>query len=518
MKAKKLHKYLGIPLCFFLFFAALSGILLNHRDLLQSVDIPRSVLPRSYQFVGWNNGAVRGVLRSDSLAYIYGSAGVWVTDSSLRSEAKPLGAGFVPGADEAKIMSMARDSAGGVWVASQYRLYKLSPEGSRWVEQPLPSSVHGRLADLQISGDSVLLLSRSLLYRRSLSSPEWTTYELKKPEGYTGKILLFQIVWALHSGEYFGLVGRIIVDLLGLLVMILSLTGIFYTFLRHRLEAKKGQEITKKEEDRKHRLAKKLSTNFKWHKAVGRKTFYAVLFVFVTGWVLRPPLMLPLVFTKAQPNRFSSLYSDNPWFDRLRAIRQDKHQGGWLLSTSEGFFKLKDFSAVPEPWELQPQVSPMGINGFAQRADGSWLVGSFTGLFEVHPEQEESIRNYFTGESVGEVTMGPPVGSFTISGLLAGDNPKEDLVFLYDRGVVGRTDIPGEEAKPFPFAPQPEALNESPYSLWQAALELHAGRLYQPFLGTWGTALFIFFLGLSSVIVLITGLKRRSPKKKHESS
>ena len=518
MKAKKVHKYLGIPLCFFLFFAALSGILLNHRDLLQSVDIPRSALPRSYQFVGWNNGAVRGVLRSDSLAYIYGSAGVWVTDSSLRREAKPMTSGFVSGADEAKIMSMARDSAGGVWVASQYRLYKLTPEGTRWVEQPLPSSVHGRLADLQISGDSVLLLSRSLLYRRSLASPEWTTYELKKPEGYTGKILLFQIVWALHSGEYFGLVGRIIVDLLGLLVMILSLTGIFYTFLRHRLEAKKGQEITKKEEDRKHRLAKKLSTNFKWHKAVGRKTFYAVLFVFVTGWVLRPPLMLPLVFTKAQPNRFSSLYSDNPWFDRLRAIRQDKHQGGWLLSTSEGFFKLKDFSAVPEPWELQPQVSPMGINGFAQRADGSWLVGSFTGLFEVHPEQEESIRNYFTGESVGEVTMGPPVGSFTISGLLAGDNPKEDLVFLYDRGVVGRTDIPGEEAKPFPFAPQPEALNESPYSLWQAALELHAGRLYQPFLGTWGTALFIFFLGLSSVIVLITGLKRRSPKKKHESS
>ena len=100
--------------------------------------------------------------------------------------------GFVSGADEAKIMSMARDSAGGVWVASQYRLYKLSPEGSRWVEQPLPSSVHGRLADLQISGDSVLLLSRSLLYRRSLSSPEWTTYELKKPEGYTGKTPLFQ--------------------------------------------------------------------------------------------------------------------------------------------------------------------------------------------------------------------------------------------------------------------------------------------------------------------------------------
>ena len=111
--------------------------------------------------------------------------------------------------------------------------------------------------------------------------------------------------------------------------------------------------------------------------------------------------------------------------------------------------------------------------------------------------------------------MGPPVGSFTVSGLLAGERPEDDLVFLYDHGAVGRSVLPDGGAQLRPFAPQPEALNESPYSLWQAALELHAGRLYQPFLGSWGTALFIFFLGLASVIVLITGLKRRSPKKKH---
>ena len=53
-----------------------------------------------------------------------------------------------------------------------------------------------------------------------------------------------------------------------------------------------------------------------------------------------------------------------------------------------------------------------------------------------------------------------------------------------------------------------------PYSLWQAALELHAGRLYRPFLGKWGTDLFIFFLGLASVTVLITGQRNRRKKKK----
>ena len=50
IRAKKLHKYLGIPLCFLLFLASLSGVILNHRDLLQQVDVPRALLPEGYRF------------------------------------------------------------------------------------------------------------------------------------------------------------------------------------------------------------------------------------------------------------------------------------------------------------------------------------------------------------------------------------------------------------------------------------------------------------------------------------
>ena len=150
-----------------------------------------------------------------------------------------------------------------------HRLYRLAPQRDRWIEQPLPSSVRGRLADLQITGDSVLLLSRSLLYRRSLSDPSWTTYELKKPDGYTGKILLFQILWMLHSGEYFGLTGRIIVDIIGLFVILLSITGIFYTIFSHRLMAKKNKHGTKEATEKKRQLSRKLSIHFKWHKVIG---------------------------------------------------------------------------------------------------------------------------------------------------------------------------------------------------------------------------------------------------------
>ena len=113
----------------------------------------------------------------------------------------------------------------------------------------------------------------------------------------------------LHSGEYFGLVGRIIVDLIGLIVVLLSLTGIFYTLLSRRLRSFKHREETDEETVKKQKLSQRLSLYFKWHKGIGVHLFYLVLFTFVTGWCLRPPLMLPFVLTKARPNTFSTLYS-----------------------------------------------------------------------------------------------------------------------------------------------------------------------------------------------------------------
>ena len=133
----------------------------------------------------------------------------------------------------------------------------------------------------------------------------------------------------------------------------------------------------------------------------------------------------------------------------------------------------------------------------------------------MHPEEKDAVRNYFTGEVVREVKMGPPVGSYTVSGIFAGDSVDNDYIFLYDRGAVRRAKHQPSAIQDIPFAPQPEALNAAPFSLWQAALELHAGRLYRPFLGKWGTELFIFLLGLASVIVLVTGLRRRSKSKPH---
>lgn len=514
--ARQLHKCLGLPLCLLLFLAALSGILLNHRELLQSLSVPRYLLPAEYSYSNWNGGAVRGALRSSGFTYLYGASGVWRSDSALRSQPIALNEGIAHGGDEQKVMAMTADASGRLWMISQFRLYMLDSLGNRWLEQSLPEGLHGRLTDLVAHGDSLLLLSRSQLYLRSAQKGHWQTISWAAPVGYTGEILLFRIVWALHSGEYFGLAGRLAVDIIGLVVMGLCATGIFYTFYRKQLQRAKHHALDEATRMLRHKRQRRLGQSFRWHNLMGQKLLWVTGFVLLSGWLLRPPLMLPLIFTQMRPASWSELGSDNPWFDRLRSLRYDKQYDRWLLSTSEGFFTLpSSLLGQPKRWEAQPQVSPMGVTVLEQRTDGSWLVGSFSGLSTLDPNRAYEQRDYFSRELIHTDKLARPVGTHQVAGAILGAEQAEDRIFLYDRGAVSARDQALGSHLAMPA--QPEELNDSPYSLWQAALELHAGRLYKPFLGKWGTDLFIFFLGLASLIVLVTGTKRlKRSQAKHK--
>ncbi|WP_329904174.1 PepSY-associated TM helix domain-containing protein [Porphyromonas pogonae] len=516
--ARKLHKYIGIPLCILLFFASLSGILLNHRDLLRKIDVPRAMMPESYSFDNWNNASVRGAVMHQGQYYIYGNAGIWVTDSTLTTKAAASREGFAHGADELKVVAMTADVKDNLWAASQYRLYLL--DRGRWQQCALPRGLRERITDLCTRGDSLIMMSRSYVYVSKLShgaSPDrlsWEKKELLKPDDYTGRMLLFQLVWMLHSGEYFGTPGQLIVDILGVVMMVLCVTGILFTIRSHKLK-KRGKVM---QPERRKSLTGKLKSNLKWHNLLGAKIFYLLLFVTVTGWMLRPPMMLPLIFAKAKPWKISHLYSDNAWNDRLRALRYDEHRGEWLMSTAEGFYVMKTLDSKPKRWTMQPPMSPMGINVFEQTADGKWLIGSFTGLYIIDPTLQghgEGVVDYFTGKAAVPM-RGRPVGNHLISGIIR-HTARPDIIFLYDRGacVKGAATVGSKaDCSVAAFVPQPATLIATPYSLWQFALELHTGRLYKPFIGNLGVDLFVFVLGLTSIIVLYTGYKRRPRKKK----
>lgn len=73
---KLFHRWGGLVLCFFLIAFSLSGILLNHREPIASLDLSRSLLPSSYHVDGWTQGAAVGstALSGDSFCSMEGRA------------------------------------------------------------------------------------------------------------------------------------------------------------------------------------------------------------------------------------------------------------------------------------------------------------------------------------------------------------------------------------------------------------------------------------------------------------
>ena len=52
--------------------------------------------------------------------------------------------------------------------------------------------------------------------------------EITAPSGYDGKVSLFRTVWLLHSGELFGKVGVLVVDVISVLLIIICVTGLAF--------------------------------------------------------------------------------------------------------------------------------------------------------------------------------------------------------------------------------------------------------------------------------------------------
>jgi hypothetical protein len=105
---RKLHKWPGIIIAFFAILFAVSGIIMNHRQIFSSVDISRNILPPNYRYNNWNMAAVRGSIpyMNDSVL-IYGNIGIWKT-SSDPEHFNDFNQGFPKGIDNRKIYSVVQ--------------------------------------------------------------------------------------------------------------------------------------------------------------------------------------------------------------------------------------------------------------------------------------------------------------------------------------------------------------------------------------------------------------------------
>lgn len=484
---QKHHKWIGILFCPFILLFCISGIILNHRDLVSHIDISRTYLPTSFQYKNWNNSLVKGTIpyNKDSLVLLYGNAGIWITNTAMDS-IYAFNQGFPKGVDHRNIVAMAKSPQGEHFAAAQFGLYRLDTQSQSW--NNVLQSEKERLTDLIFKGDSLVLLSRSSVH---LAIPPYSDFKeitLQTPQDYQNKVTLFRTIWLIHSGELFGLTGKIIVDALGILLILISITGIIYwltpKYIKRRIRA--GRKVSQSK-----RLLKGSLT---WHEKLGRYTIGITLFLAITGWSLRPPLLIAIVQNKVPPMPYTKLDSKNAWNDKLRAIRYDHEQQDWLIYSSDGFFSLNNLEEIPVKLNKIAPVSVMGINAFHKTDNNTWLIGSFSGLYTWNRVTGEA-RDWYTKEICQEIS-GPPFGRKAITGISLDFNNRLSI-FEYNEGSD--------------FAIMPKELEHQPISLWNLALEVHTGRIYT-FLGD-AALIYIFFAGILVIWVLVSGYKLRREKR-----
>lgn len=78
--SKWLHKYIGLALILFLMWMSLSGVLMNHPDLISGISVPRWLVPSQYHPDNWNRSGILNAVFSKAnpgVAYLGGKLGVF---------------------------------------------------------------------------------------------------------------------------------------------------------------------------------------------------------------------------------------------------------------------------------------------------------------------------------------------------------------------------------------------------------------------------------------------------------
>lgn len=486
---RKYHKWPSLILAFFIIIFAVSGIVMNHRTLFSRIDISRNLLPDEYQYKNWNNSSLRAalVLNKDSV-FLYGDMGIWLTDNNY-SYFQAFNNGFYSGIDNRKVFKMLRLSTGELYAGTLFGLFQFDFKYKKWSKIEIP--VHDkRIVDLIEMNDSFYVLTRSYLLKYGKGN--FTILSLPPPENYESQESLFKTLWVIHSGEIGGLAGKLIVDIIGLIFIFLTLTGLVHWFFPKWIKRRKQKEKTN------YRLISVNRFAVKWHNKIGVWVVGFLMISTLTGMFLRPPLLIAIANSNVAKIPFTILNSENPWYDKLRKIMYDAERDMVIIGTNQGiYFTDKNFYNELSYAHPQPPVSVMGINVFEKEADGSYLIGSFNGLFLWNPFQGQIIDVMNPNQDYHPQNAGSPLSENMIAGYLTVD--RSIVVIDYNTGAMS---LSGDT----PFSEMPdEIIKESPMSLWNLSLEFHTGRFYKLIFGNF-YILFIPLYGLSMLAISISGL------------
>lgn len=473
------HKWSGIILTLLLVLFSVSGIVLNHRETFAKIAIDRKYLHKEYRYEKWNIAAVKDMyaMSADSI-FAYGNIGIWLTDSTLNKFTN-FNSGFPAGVDNRKIFKVLQFN-NQLYAGTLYGFYRFNTTTGQWQLIHLPVKERN-VVDMAVKDGELLILTRSHLLK-SNNGADFEEIKLPPPEGFDNKVGLFKTLWVIHSGEIYGRIGILVVDLIAVITLFLSVTGIILYITKGNIKKQKANPKAKQKNIKRYRW------NIKWHNKIGWTTALFLIITTTTGIFLRPPLLAAIFKSNVAKIPYTQLDTPNPWYDVLRRVIYLPENDIYVFSTYDAFYYSPDAFKTMIKFDDQPPASVMGVTVLEDLGDNKLLIGSFEGLFEWNFKTGHVFDAIKKEDYVKPEKVGPPVGDYKVSGY--GFNADgEKIVFDYEFGAIGV-----DKQAHFPAMPD-EVLRESPMSLWGLSLEIHTGRIYKPILG-------IFYV----LVVPLTGL------------
>ena len=492
--SKALHKYFGLLIILFIGWMSISGVLLNHPELISGISVPGWLIPSEYHYTNWNRSALRNIVESEqdsSLIFASGKSGVWKSNDNGKTFSSMNHSGFPESAFNKKTSSLfliEKEKNRYLFACSKSGLFLFDEKNNYWEKISLPENSGKPVKIIENENLLYLITDSGILY--SSKDPEEIKFiqiELKR-SSENEEVSLITLFFNLHDGHIWGLPGVLLFDFAGIVFFFLSVSAFYIWYFPSRF---KPLKLTKKI------FSGKISTMklmWKYHLKLGIWLAVILILITVTGFFMRPPALMAIVNGSISTKYYPGFLPENKWEGKIRNAGFNNETTTLTLDCTDGIWtgSLEDFQF--DKIKLPVTPFPMGATVLRYEKD-NLIMGSFSGLFKI---SEKETINILTGKSPsGKRSFRP--SRFMITGY---ENLKDTSVIFSHR--QGLTSIKGNVFQDR-FKMPDELKNNFKMSLWNVLFEIHNGRYFRFVLGSF----YILLVPLGSLltfIVLVTGI------------
>ncbi len=469
--SRAIHKYTGLVCALYFLLMAISGILINHPDVIRSVSLPGVLTPGAYGYKQWNRMALRDAVFSSNhpdTLYVAGRAGVLISRDNGRTFSL-LDNNFPCSAYDRETYDLLLvENQGLLYAATRAGLYVCSIDHWQWQKILLDPMSPEKVVSLAKVKDQVLACTphacylvpippHALVVQKASLFPEKGSRPQREP--------LFRFLLRVHDGSVLGFPGKLFIDAAAMGLIFLSLSAIYIWLIPWQI--RRGIKC-------------KLRMFRFFHKYHIKTGIYISIFLIIfalTGILIRPPFIMTILPYSVPAQWLSASTPDQDWpFPISRVLYQEDEDRLILAAGGKFYSGPGDFSRAFTRMPVMVRVSGMGVTVFEQLRDQRLLIGSFSGLYiwNQKTNQPEPLLQFARGSRNKGVSkrQGMVSAALVRGKKLSGWVDYRKGLQLLDSSA--------------PSLVMPKSLAQSnQLSLWYFLFEFHNGRIFRDWLGTY---------------------------------